>query len=309
MNQVAPLKLDCPKPALRIGIGIATAGRANILSETLRIIAKQTELPDKVVLCPRTPSDIEPDVLTSLPYEVALVTSNPGLPAQRNAILSRADDLDIIIFFDDDFFPEPNYVLNAKALLHDNQSIVLATGLLIEDGIHGPGLDPVTARDRLSSFPPQAYERDREDPRYGVYGCNMVVRLRPVRKNNLRFDEALPLYAWQEDIDFSRQMAPHGRIVISPALVGIHLGAKQGRTSGVRFGYSQIANPIYLMRKGTMSMSFGLRTMMRNVAANVVKSAKPEPHVDRLGRLKGNLLAILDSLRGNLHPRRILDIN
>ena len=34
-------------------------------------------------------------------------------------------------------------------------------------------------------------------------------------------------------------------------LRGVHLGNKRGRVSGLRFGYSQIANPIYLLQKGT----------------------------------------------------------
>ena len=32
------------------------------------------------------------------------------------------------------------------------------------------------------------------------------------------------------------------------------------RTSGLELGYSQIANPIYMLRKGTMTPSYALRT-------------------------------------------------
>src|SRR6202040_3955084 len=88
---------------------------------------------------------------------------------------------------------------------------------------------------------------------YGTYGCNMAFRLKPIVSHNVVFDDNLPLYGWQEDIDFSRRVLPYGRIVRSKSLRGVHLGIKLGRTSGVRFGYSQIANPIYLTRKGTMS--------------------------------------------------------
>jgi hypothetical protein len=136
----------------------------------------------------------------------------------------------------------------------------------------------------------------------------MVVRLASVRDNHIAFDEALPLYSWQEDIDFSRQMAPFGRIVKAEALTGIHLGAKSGRVSGVRFGYSQVANPIYLVRKGTLSLSFGGRTLAKNLLANVGRLMRSEPHIDRPGRLKGNLLALFDLLCGRLHPGRVLEI-
>ena len=68
----------------------------------------------------------------------------------------------------------------------------------------------------------------------------------------LRFDERLPLYGWQEDIDFTSQLRASGRVVGLNTLNGVHLATKSGRISGMKFGYSQIANPVYLVRKGTM---------------------------------------------------------
>ena len=44
---------------------------------------------------------------------------------------------------------------------------------------------------------------------------------------------------------------------------------------------------------------------MRNVSANLVKVWKPEPWVDRKGRLKGNALACLDLLTGRLAPANV----
>jgi hypothetical protein len=137
----------------------------------------------------------------------------------------------------------------------------------------------------------------------------MSFRLEPIRRSNLQFDEQLPLYAWQEDIDFSMRLQPHGRIVKSEALRGVHLGIKAGRTSGVRLGYSQIANPIYLLRKGTMSWKHARKLMGRNVLANLARSLRPEPWVDRKGRLKGNLLAFLDLAVGRISPQRILQLD
>src|SRR5690606_38542508 len=98
----------------------------------------------------------------------------------------------------------------------------------------------------------------------------------------------LPLYAWFEDIDFSRQLAPHGRIMRSLKLVGVHLGTKRsGRSPGRQLGYSQVCNPIYLSRKGTLSWSFSLKYVYRNMLANLVKTLRPEPWVDRKGRCAG----------------------
>jgi len=310
MNELAPECFDDARalPHLRVGIGIATSGRPEILNETLQFIGRQSELPEKVVICPVSATDISRDALHALPYPVRIAPSASGLTIQRNIILSLMTDSDVVIFFDDDFIPDVNYIANAKALFQSDDNIVLATGVLIDDGIHGPGIDPAVAKRRLLVSPPQPYEPGRERTYYGVYGCNMVARQSAIREAKIQFDEQLPLYGWQEDIDFSRQMAPYGRIIQTPILTGIHLGTKRGRTSGLRFGYSQVANPIYLMRKGTMSIPFGFRTMTRNIIANIVKSLRPEAHIDRRGRLTGNLLALFDCVRGHLHPRRILEL-
>ncbi len=86
-----------------------------------------------------------------------------------------------------------------------------------------------------------------------------------------------------------------------------YLGAKSGRVAGDRLGYSQVVNPIYLARKGTFPWSHALPSAARHFAMNALRSLAPEPHVDRFGRLRGNLRALGDLLRGRAHPTRILD--
>jgi hypothetical protein len=85
----------------------------------------------------------------------------------------------------------------------------------------------------------------------------------------------------------------------------VHLGVKRGRVSGVRFGYSQIANPLYLVRKGTGTGRWAANLIVRNVVANAALSLRPEPHIDRLGRLKGNLIAAGHLMRGRCDPEFI----
>jgi len=122
-----------------------------------------------------------------------------------------------------------------------------------------------------------------------------------------RFDEASPLCGWQEDIDFAAQI--EGERIKTDAFAGVHRGAKSGReTAGQRLGYSQIANPWYLWRKGTMTPRFALRLATRNMAANHLKSLRPEPWIDRRARAAGNWRALFDILRGRAHPERILSL-
>ena len=83
---------------------------------------------------------------------------------------------------------------------------------------------------------------------------------------------------------------------------------KEGRTPGRRLGYSQVANPLYLFGKGSYSLSRAARSVGRNVAMNAARSVRPEPYIDRRGRLGGNALAVFDLLRGRLAPERVLDL-
>ena len=111
----------------------------------------------------------------------------------------------------------------------------------------------------------------------------MCLRLAPIRKHELRFDETLPLYGWYEDWDFSRQLAFFGSIVHISNACGVHLSTKIGRITGVRMGYAQVANPIYLARKGTFPWSHVFRFIVGPCLKNLVRSLTPEAYVDRLG--------------------------
>jgi GT2 family glycosyltransferase len=114
------------------------------------------------------------------------------------------------------------------------------------------------------------------------------------------------MYAWQEDADFSSRASAHGHMVLYPPCRGVHMGSSSGRTSGVRFGYSQIANPIFLVKKGTMSWPRARNLMIRNIVSNVAKTLTMNRIKDFPGRLRGNLRAGLHLLSGKLHPEQIV---
>jgi hypothetical protein len=288
---------------LRIAVGIATAGRPQLLPIALAELARQSRPPDLVVVCAPKPADIGELPRSGGP---AVVLGPHGLTRQRNAILDRAADFDAIVFFDDDFFPAPSYIAAVEQVFEEHPQVAMITGTLVADGIIGPGLSPGEARRLLQAGPPAAGGelRDVADG----YGCNMAVRVAAARAGGCRFDDRLPLYGWLEDVDFSRRLARCGRIVRAGAAQGVHLGIKHGRQRGVRLGYSQIANPIYLSRKGTFPWPRALRLMSRNIAANLVRSLKPEPYVDRLGRAAGNVIAVRDLIAGRLAPERVLEL-
>jgi len=294
---------------LNLAVGIATTGRPEQAMLTLKQVARQERLPDGVIICPADADDFDHAAAASLPFHVEIVLGPRGLTAQRNAIIASCSDADAVVFFDDDFYPAPSYLAEAEYMLIRYPDVVIARGRLLADGVCGPGLEHEEALGMLESIPASPPEETAISDIYGVYGCNMTLRMAPILAHGVRFDENLPLYGWLEDIDFSRSMASYGRIIMNRRLYGVHLGTKRGRTSGVKFGYSQIANPIYMLRKGTMTASYAFRHMARNVASNIAKVLAPEPWVDRRGRLKGNAVACVDLVRGRLHPTNILRLD
>ena len=289
---------------MRIAVGIASAGRPQLLRIIVEELTRQIRQADRIVICAPTADDTAG---LTLDPQVEIILGPRGLTRQRNAILERVAAFDVLQFFDDDFLPAPAYLAEVEHAFATEADIVMTTGHLVADGIIGPGLAVDEARQRMATAPPYGSVA-RMEPIANGYGCNMAVRLATVRHAQCRFDERLPLYGWLEDVDFSRQLAHHGRVVKIGAARGVHLGVKQGRQQGVRLGYSQIANPIYLARKGTCPWSRSLRIMSRNVAMNLARLLKPEPYVDRIGRASGNLRAIADLVGGRLDPERILEL-
>jgi glycosyltransferase involved in cell wall biosynthesis len=288
--------------AMRIVVGIATRGRAAILNETLSELLRQRRAADEIIVAYAEDVDVD-DAPQKFPV-VRFLHSPLGLTRQRNAILDACLDSDIVMFIDDDFYLDTEYLGIIERLFVEHSEVAAATGSLVANGINGPGISGEEAKSLLRRINAvgQNYEITET---FNTYGCNMSFRLAPIREHEIRFDELLALYGWAEDVDFSRQLARYGLIVKVSSAYGVHLGSKVGRTSGLRFGYSQIANPIYMARKGTLSWRLALISMTCLSGKNILKSLWPEPYVDRLGRVRGNLVAFADLLRGELCPSKI----
>lgn len=284
-------------------VGIASAGRPDILNQTVSYLQTMTNQPDAIVVCVPDMSHAG-DLATNTCVE--LLTGQRGLTIQRNRILaSAAGRADILVFLDDDFIPSPDFFIQMKKSFSENPDIAIATGHVLADGILSGGLELRQALDiiRVSRKPDSELVNT-----YNAYGCNMALRMSIVVTQGLRFDERLPLYGWLEDVDFSRLIARFGQSVQVKAARGVHLGVKSGRQPGNRLGYSQIANPYYLSRKGTMSVGRAFVQATMNLTANVTGLVRGDKDIDRRGRFRGNLLALGDIIKGTSSPERILEI-
>lgn len=285
---------------MRIHSVIATTGRPAIARKIALRLGEQVRQPDGIVVVGACSDDLAG--IEGALDNVETLVSRRGLCRQRNAALDHLEGrTDVVVFFDDDFVPANDFLTRLETLLRERPDVVGATGILVGDGAQGKpiGFEDAVCRLDVSGQRPAPGESDC----LSLYGCNMAIRLSAAR--GLRFDEKLPLYGWQEDVDYTHQLSWRGRLVRTSELTGVHMGARSGRTSGKRLGYSQIANIVYLWRKGTMRPWLGERLLFQNIVSNVVRILWPEHDIDRRGRLAGNLLALRDLLRGTIDPERI----
>jgi GT2 family glycosyltransferase len=300
---------------------IATKGRADHVRELLDWLSLQTLQPASVLVVGVTQADVEG--VAGTPYAKGgnvqvLLTGDAGLCLQRNAgiehlldslLVGSDPDGFFVTFFDDDYRPAFDWLQKCHDIFVANADVSALTGRVLADGVHGADLtddDAVAYIERKRQPTKHWASGEQERSLASMYGCNMAFRDLVIRQ--CRFDENLPLYGWQEDQDYTAQAKRFGRTIYTPACRGVHLGSKSGRVSGLRFGYSQIANPLYLTRKGTMGVRKTARFVLRHLLANTAQGVRTHPRVDYRGRLRGNLMALVDCLRGRCHPRRVLDL-
>lgn len=290
---------------MKLVVVIPTIGRKDLVNRVVAHLEAQSRLPDEVLISAPDETHVAP--FTSDKFKVSHVFGTKGLCAQRNQALEKVlGRFDIISFFDDDFLPGAHYLETLVAAFQERPDWAVIMGRVIADGAHNEGLTFDQGIAILEAAEAQSPGEREISNHVGAYGCNMSMRAAVI--GDTRFDERLPLYGWQEDIDFTSQLRRHGRVVGLSTLPGVHLGTKSGRVSGLRLGYSQVVNPIYLVKKGTVPASFAYELMGRNVVANIVRSFWPERYIDRWGRLKGNLLAASHVIRGKINPEHILHL-
>lgn len=287
---------------------VSTRGRPEIVASLVKQIARQTKPPEHTFVIAAHPDDIAS--LDQNQDNLTVRLGRPGLTLQRNDGLALAgSQFSYIVFFDDDFVPSRFWLERMEMLFQSRPDVVGVTGTVLADGTRTAGISLEDARCMVSGHDGKPSRTEVLHERFGYghnVGSNMAYRHSAIRA--LSFDERLPLYAWHEDSDFRGQVERHGLFVRSDDLWGVHLGHKQGRGSGVRLGYSQIANAFYLAKKGTVPARFLAENASKNVLINTLRSLRPEPFIDRLGRLRGNMLAVADAFRGRLAPERILEL-
>lgn len=297
---------------------VATKGRAKETYTLLDYLATQTYPIEKIIVVGSEQADtvgLENHPTTLTGKTVIEQSGKAGLTIQRNFGLNKLIPLVgshdrkewFVTFFDDDFRPADNWIEKAAEAFTTNQVLVGLSGWVLADGIKSLGISESKAKEILASnthLKRTPWFGNRKEVE-GLYGCNMTFRGNVAYSE--RFDENLPFYGWQEDVDYGGNALKFGKLLYIKECRGVHLGVTGGRTSGVRFGYSQIANPIYLAKKGTMNKNYARRILLRNVASNIFHTIIFDTKKDYKGRLLGNIKAAFHLISGKCHPKNILN--
>jgi GT2 family glycosyltransferase len=290
---------------LKTTVVICSANRPDVLAETVdSVLCGQSVLPLEIIVSVFNQTHVTEETRARPGVRVVL-SGIQGTCAQRNAA-AKVVRTPYTLFLDDDVELAANFIESMERLLDHDTDAVAATGFLVIDGARGDsGLDRLVARSYAMN-----YVRAHANYDHGE-GQNIFVRSEVFEK--VLFDENLPLYGWLEDLDFATNILRYGRIIMNTETCWAHIGTPGGRTTGLRFGYSQVVNPFYLWRKngkpGLTRVIFGhwLRYLAYNYRREMIKH--PSDRSDRTGRFTGNMIALRHVLAGKVDPSYILHVS
>jgi glycosyltransferase involved in cell wall biosynthesis len=295
---------------LKTTVVICSANRAEVLSETLdSVIHGQSVPPCEIIVSVFDQAHVNEKTRAASGVRVVL-SARPGTCAQRN-VAAKVVHTPYTLFLDDDVELAPNFIESMERLLQEVEDAVAATGVMVVDGAGGDkGLDRESAKAYAVNYVPEHGNYDQGEGQQMSGRGNLFIRTKMFDK--VLFDENLPLYGWLEDLDFATNCLRYGRIVMNTGTCFAHLRTPGGRTSGLRFGYSQIVNPLYLWRKsGKPGLSNVIvQHWMIRIAYNCFYTliGKPSDRNDRIGRFRGNLIALGHLLSGKVDPSYILQL-
>lgn len=294
-----------PVPSTTVGVVIASAGRPALVSEAVRTCSAQHGVVVDGVISVPDEASLPQD--RSFPPGWRVVTGVRGLAAQRNAGLDALrPDVDVVAFFDDDSVLRQDYLANAVGFLDAHPDILGMTGQVVLDGAVSGEITAGRAEEALRRSDRTAttgrWRSSRE-----LYGCNFAFRRSGAP--DVRFDERLPLYSWLEDHDFARRLLRIGPLARVEDCVIVHRAAASGgRQAHMRLGYSQVMNPVHLLRTGSFPAWLAAQQIARPVAKNLALSSFGAARPWRRERLRGNVLAAADLVRGRITPERVTDL-
>jgi GT2 family glycosyltransferase len=268
---------------MALAIIIPSFDRKVVLEASLNALLKHVGADDTIVVITCRKEDepaIESPCLVSL-------SGRKGSSCQRNQgleFLSASRQIySAVLFIDDDVVLAPRFLENLLRLHSEFPEVAGFTVNVIADGA-------VTWEIPLQSAEIAAISW-QEPCGFDSLILSKVpyggISMRGDLLGRIQFDERLAEYGFMEDLDFFVRLRDFGSTGYAHNCGLVHLAVGSGRTNQRKLGFSQIMNPLYLAKKGSLSWVDCSRHVTRVIAANFFGAFRSR----RRQRFIGNLLA------------------
>lgn len=243
---------------------ICTLNRPADLAKAIESLFRQTILPYELIVVDASDNDQTEELINQMkdssPFRIEYLHTRPGLTYQRNRGTEKAVG-DIIHFIDDDVVLNPDYLKELDAIFSNprNTRVAGAGGTIVNT----PRLPRYVVFLKKAFMLNHNYGTGRLQPSgYVAFGYNSNFR-KPRRVNILcgccaykrgtlqkyRFDENLPGYALQEDMDFSYRVSRKHELLFVPSAKLFHNVSPVTRTERATYFYYYLYNHFYLSFK------------------------------------------------------------
>lgn len=288
--------------ALRLSVAICTKDRPEDVARCLAACARQTRLPDELLIVDASAAPLAPEKLplggTPLLRRVQWLCCEPGLAKQRNMALDAAKG-DVLLFLDDDAEADSGVCAALTETFASDPAIAGACPR-VEGPYDPPGrwrffcrvfmLPREDGRGQLqpSGFLAYPFRSGQANPIEiaGLPGCAMAYRRSAIE--GLRFDAFFDGYGFMEDVDFSVRAGQRGPLRYLPGVRVVHRESPMSRLEAAALGRMQAKNHAYVCRKllGRAGPAYGWSELGLLLAA--VRTCKAQGSLALLrGRLRG----------------------
>jgi glycosyltransferase involved in cell wall biosynthesis len=296
---------------VRLAYVVPTKDHPDDLHKMLASLARQTRLPDQVVIVDASNPDVAHicDAFPQLPLTYVRHWP-PSLAAQRNAgMAALRDDIDVAGYLDDDLVLEPEATERMAAFWRDaplevggasfsiiNQPPVRANRVQRFFLMHG---DP-PGRVLPSGFPCQIPFVQTTIETQWLYGGATMWRRAVIRE--FAYDEWYIGYGFLEDVDYSYRVGRRYRLFVLGDARTWHFSAPAATNRQLEFGRQQVFNRLYFIRKmGDFSRLASGWAIFGLLCVNLLALLR-HPVRPRLDRLSGNLRGLLAAAKGRHDP-------
>lgn len=241
---------------MKLACIIVTKDRLDDLRKAVATLAKQTVLPEQIIIIDSSNEPILREQLGFNELPILLQHSSPGITLQRNLARSLvAPDADVVLYIDDDVTLPPTTLALLATHFESKPNMIGLTGNMSQE-------DPVSVLKRVVGFLTLLYTSKPYGVTTGLFnlinratrqqtvawlpGAFMAWRWKTIR--TLAFDEWFTHYGLAEDFEFSQRAAAHGQLIVDPEIVIHHHHSTVGR-DWTAFGYMRIINRRYLLKK------------------------------------------------------------